>query len=347
MTAKILENHLSTYVNRKLDKLADTELDDFEKTKNAIKSAFLQLDNEIISDGLAAVYEPIPHAEAVCRITPAESGSCALLTLYNPKSSTLHVANAGDSRAVLARPPRDNGTEWTSHPLSVDHTATNADEIARINAEHPGEDSIFRGVRFLGCQVTRSFGDNLRKWPTEALEDSKNGFFGRNYLNRILTPPYETAEPDVQSIQVQPGDVLIIASDGFWSHLSNEDAVHCVKLWMDARNPAGALGKTSGGPEDPERVEPSVQDGNSSNESTNTKSGSLRSSQEEPQRPMYPYDWEMEQEAFIVEHDNIATHLARNALGGNVTDLFRSVMSLLPPKSKEARDDMTVMVVVF
>lgn len=347
MTSKILENHLPTYVNRKLDELADAELDDFEKTKNAIKSAFLQLDNEIISDGLAAVYEPIPHAEAVCRITPAESGSCALLTLYNPKSSTLHVANTGDSRAVLARPPCHNGTEWTSIPLSVDHTATNVDEIARINAEHPGEDSIFRGDRFLSCQVTRSFGDNRRKWPAEALADSKNGFFGRNYMNRIPTPPYETAEPDVQSIQVQTGDILIIATDGFWSHMSNEDAVYCVRLWMDARNPAGTLGKLSGDPEEPETVEHSDRNGNSSNESTKPESGSLHSSQEEPRRQMYPYNWVMQQEDFSVEHDNIASHLARNALGGKETDLFRSVMSLLAPKSKEARDDLTVMVVLF
>lgn len=55
----------------------------------------------------------------------------------------------------------------------------------------------------------------------------------------------------------------------------------------------------------------------------------------------------MERDDFIVENGNVATHLVRNALDGKEQDLFCSVMSLLSPNSKEARDDVTVIVVFF
>lgn len=204
--------------------------------EGAIKSAFVELDNEIVSDGLAAIYEPIPHAEAMCRIAPSSCGSCALLALYDPETSIVYVAGAGDSRAILGRQQNADDGDWVSIPLSVDHSGINTDEIARINADHPGEDRLFSASgRFLGSEVTRSFGDNRRKWPKEALEDWKNGFFGRVYNTNIQTPPYATALPDVKSFKVESGDFLILATDGFWNHVSNEDAVYCVRLWIEAQ----------------------------------------------------------------------------------------------------------------
>ncbi|KAJ5930963.1 hypothetical protein N7466_006456 [Penicillium verhagenii] len=327
-TSSILRNHLHKYVGRKLDQLSAEDLDDYGAIEAAIKSAFTELDDEIVSDGLAAIYEPIPQAEAMCRIAPSSSGSCVLLALYNPERSTLHVAGAGDSRAVLCRQKQDENGDWVSIPLSVDHSSTNPDERARIKAEHPGEDRLFSAIgRFLGSEVTRSFGDNRQKWPREALEDWKNGFFGRVYNSNIQTPPYSTALPDVRNIQVQPGDVLILGTDGFWNHVSNEDAVYCVQLWIEAQAKDRA---------------------NNLEQAENVDLAEVISTPEkDPERNMYPYNWEMEREAFIAEHDNIATHLVQNAFGGKERDLFCSVMSLLPPDSKEARDDVTVIVVLF
>lgn len=62
---------------------------------------------------------------------------------------------------------------------------------------------------------------------------------------------------------------------------------------------------------------------------------------------MYLYNWVMDRNDFIVEDDNIATHLVRNAFGGKERDLFCSVLGLLPPDSKEARDDVNVVVILF
>lgn len=100
---------------------------------------------------------------------------------------------------------------------------------------HPGEDMFTTDGRFLSAEVTRSVGDNRRKWPAKALEDLKRDFWGRVYNRNIPTPPYATAMPDVKNIQVQPGDFLILGTDGFWNHMSNEDAVYCVGLWIEVQ----------------------------------------------------------------------------------------------------------------
>lgn len=176
-TSSILRDYLANYVNRRLDRLSAEELENATAVQEAIKSAFVELDDEIISDGLAALYEPIPHAEAMCRMAPANSGSCALMALYDPDRSILHVAGTGDSRAVLGRRlDNSEGNTWTATVLSVEHTGLNAEEKARIEAKHPGEDMFSTNGRFLSSEVTRSFGDNRRKWPAKALEDLEQDF---------------------------------------------------------------------------------------------------------------------------------------------------------------------------
>lgn len=55
----------------------------------------------------------------------------------------------------------------------------------------------------------------------------------------------------------------------------------------------------------------------------------------------------IERADFVVEEKNVATHLVRNAFGGKDRNLFCSLMSLLPPNSKDTRDDVAVIVVLF
>lgn len=342
-------------MNRKLDRLSAEELENPTAVQEAIKSAFVELDDEIISDGLAALYEPIPHAEAMCRMAPAISGSCALMALYDSDRSTLHVASTGDSRAVLGRRQDDSeGNNWTATVLSVEHTGLNAEEKARVEAEHPGEDMFSTDGRFLSAEVTRSFGDNRRKWPAKALEDLKQDFFGRVYNRNIPTPPYATAMPDVKNTQVQPGDFLILGTDGFWNHMSNEDAVHCVGLWIEAQatsDPKTAelaqILETSSLSPDAPNEDPESPAEKVAVENIDPADTGLQPPEKKPERHTYPYNWMMERADFVMEQNNVATHLVRNAFGGKDQHLFCSLMSLLPPNSKEARDDVTVIVVLF
>ena len=326
----------------------------------------------------------------MCRIAPASSGSCATFAVYDPTSSTVHVANAGDTRALLVRRREseirsesgviqdkdsavddnntvvednskviqdnddvvkdntevvedntkevedgagvakdDNGGKaacndredrWLAIPLSVDHTGRNESERERVNKEHPGEDSLINASgRLLGSAVTRSFGDNRWKWDAEALGDWKTRFFGRGSSPRIKTPPYITATPTIQSHKVHRGDFLVIASDGFWDHISNEDAAHCIGLWADARNADGDGGGIA------QAADSEAEGGGGG----------------------HPYNWAVDRTDFVVEDENAATHLLRNVLGGRKRDLFCSVLSMKAPDAKEAKDDVTVIVAHF
>ena len=329
-TSKILSTALAPYVARRLQVLNPSELRDGELVKGVFDSAFTELDNEIITDAMDAMNSDIPHAEAMCRIAPASSGSCATLAMLDPTDLLLYVACAGDSRAVLGRRTGDKG-RWATMPLSVDQTGFNPDEISRITDEEPGETPIdLESGRVLKCAVTRSFGDNRWKWPSEKLEKWQNQYFGREPLANYHTPPYLTAKPVVQSAKVTPGDFLILASDGFWNHMeSNEDAVHLVSLWLEEK-----------------RSKEMKKDGEASDWQSNPEDPRNKSSYGKSPAG-YPYNWTIPRANFVVEEKNLATHLVRNAFGGILRDLFCSVMSTSPPDSKETRDDVTVIVVLF
>lgn len=109
----------------------------------------------------------------------------------------LYVANAGDSRTVICR-----GTRGT--PLSDDHKPDKPSERRRI--EHAGGTVTFFGcARVNGVLATsRGFGDQeLKQWVT--------------------------AEPEVKKRILDEGDeFLVLATDGLWDVLSNDDAARII-----------------------------------------------------------------------------------------------------------------------
>jgi pyruvate dehydrogenase phosphatase len=165
-------------------------------------------------------------------------------------------------------------------------------------------------------------GDGLWKWPKEVLEECHEGFWLRKLLNGYKTPPYMTAEPVVMTTEVfvsgkQPS-FMIMASDGLWDHVSSEQAVRLVELWMDAKK-RGTIG--------------------------------LQVSKKEKMETQLAWRCnhrrKVEEEDFAVLDENCATHLARNALGGGDEEVLFGVVGGQPPVSRYMRDDITVQVVFF
>lgn len=114
----------------------------------------------------------------------------------------LLVANVGDSRVVACR-------AGSAVPLSIDHKPDRSDERQRI--EQAGGFVIWAGTWRVGgvLAVSRAFGDKLLK-------------------------PYVVAEPEIQEEEIDGVDFIIIASDGLWNVLSNQDAVTIVQNIKDA-----------------------------------------------------------------------------------------------------------------
>ncbi|KAF3323010.1 Protein kinase and PP2C-like domain-containing protein [Carex littledalei] len=112
----------------------------------------------------------------------------------------LYVANAGDCRAILNR----SGQPF---PMSKDHLASCTDERERVTKE--GMDVKWQvdtwRVGPAALQVTRSIGDDDLK-------------------------PAVTAQPEIIETNLSSQDeFLVMASDGLWDVLTNEDVISIIK----------------------------------------------------------------------------------------------------------------------
>lgn len=319
-TSAVLKQALIPYVSSHLGKLPSSSQSD--AVTAAIKRAFVQLDNRIMDTAEQALRSYAPaSAEALAPFAPAAAGSCALLTIFDPISSTLRTAVAGDSRAVLGS--WDPAVEThAARPLSVDQTGFNEEEVARLERLHPGETGAIidpTSGRLLGMAITRAFGDHRWKWPLELVQKAKRDFFAVSPRPRYATPPYMTAEPEVTTTQVRTDDFAILASDGLWDHISSEDAVACISTWL-----AGARGQ---------KKLPEIKD--------SSESGLVVDKEDW-------LSWRATPEDFVFEDgDNAAVCLVKNAFGGRRRELFRGVMTSRDPLSRYVRDDVTVMVIFF
>ncbi|XWS26442.1 hypothetical protein CRYUN_Cryun26dG0032900 [Craigia yunnanensis] len=124
-------------------------------------------------------------------VAPETVGSTAVVALIC--SSHIIVANCGDSRAVLCR-----GKEPMA--LCVDHKPNREDEYERIEAAG-GRVIQWNGYRVFGVlAMSRSIGDRYLK-------------------------PWIIPEPEVMFVpRVKEDECLILASDGLWDVMTNEEA---------------------------------------------------------------------------------------------------------------------------
>lgn len=328
----------------------------------AIKKGFLRLDKEITEDSVQKVLKAQSKPLAAELLAPALSGSCALLSFYDSRSKELRVACTGDSRAVLGR--RNANGKWTATALSVDQTGGNAAEEARMRAEHPNEPYVIANGRVLGgLEPTRAFGDAVYKWTKETQDLLKRTYFTRTPSRHLKTPPYVTAEPVVTTTKVQPesGDFVVMATDGLWEMLTNEEVVGLVGQWLEteARNKGSSppssnstsdswlkswFGSSPGsGSANTLPVESSPSSSSSSSSpNDSTDAGGQRA-------PIRQQQWGVNaaNERFVVKDRNAATHLVRNALGGKDEDMVSALLTLPSPYSRRYRDDLTVEVIFF
>ncbi|OAL48630.1 phophatase 2C family protein-like protein [Pyrenochaeta sp. DS3sAY3a] len=347
VTSAKLRETLISYVARELNTTYKSAVDDPslhfptpEAIDRAIKTGFVRLDNEIVHESVKKVKKAQSKVAAAELLAPALSGSCALLSFYDSRSKLLRVACTGDSRAVLGR--RGPNGKWTATPLSEDQTGGTTSEAERLRKEHPGEPNVVRNGRILGgLEPSRAFGDAYYKWSLETNKELKKSYFARTPSPLLKTPPYVTAEPIITTTKVEPGkgDFVVMATDGLWEMLTNEEVVGLVGQWLDTQgSPSGQGSQTQSwlkswwSTQQQLPVEQSPGD------------------KGEGQRvPIRQEQWGTKNlnERFVVEDKNAATHLVRNALGGKDQDQLSALLTLPSPFSRRYRDDLTVEVIFF
>ncbi|KAI1179891.1 protein phosphatase 2C [Nemania sp. FL0916] len=345
-TSAKLRQSLISYVGRELNttyKAAESlgTTPSPEAIDAAMKAGFIRLDHDIVYDSVEKVLKSNSKRVAAELLGPALSGSCALLSFYDSNSKTLRVACTGDSRAVLGR--RSSSGKWTATALSEDQTGSNPNEASRLRKAHPGESRVVHNGRVLGgLEPTRAFGDASYKWSKDISDRLRASFFARTASPHLKTPPYVTAEPVVTATKIQPdkGDFLVMATDGLWEMLTNEEVVGLVGKWIESQDMGqsksqfeSVWSKIFGSSQKPLPVE-AGQQGGPDGQKTPVRLG---------QWGISPND----KDRFVVKDSNVATHLVRNALGGKNEEQVCALLTLVSPFSRRYRDDLTVQVIFF
>ena len=333
----------------------------------SIKKAFMLLDFLAVDDLTELVLNKrLSKEEGIRLLSLPRAGSCALLGIYNKVKRTFKVAVTGDSRAVLGRRVAldDDTYAYETHVLSVDHNGHNPLEVKRLEAAHPGE-KIFENGRTLGWGMSRAFGDATCKWSLEIQQRLHEEYLGDRIRSNCLTPPYFTAEPDITTTTIRKGDFVVMASDGLWDCLTNEEVVGLVGGWLETRGEEVKIGSKEGIGEGEMvmlpfgKPGPSGQDpkkgfgkgrGNGWPEGSNGGSDEVAKENQNTiwERTDLPvtsikqdntvmYNWWQATKRFVNIDANAAVHLARNALGGADRDLTGALLRLRPPRSRRYR----------
>lgn len=133
--------------------------------------------------------------------------------------------------------------------LTEDHQPSNLRELSRLHNEHPGEEQtvVEKGrdsgpLRVLGgLMPSRAFGNARYKYSLSnqskldaILKFGSPPSYSWLQPPNLKTPPYITANPDVFWKKLDKNDrFLILASDGLFDTISNNDAVSSVVDYMN------------------------------------------------------------------------------------------------------------------
>lgn len=204
--------------------------------RNALHHSFLQLDADLLQemtrrkenrDTLGAAFCPGP-ADVEHLFDEFDSGTTAVVILMTP----LYIicANLGDSRAVLRRGGgtlEQNGDDGQASTicLSTDHRPDCENESVRIRNAGGVVCSGQIGGR-LG--VSRALGDFSFKDRESVLAGSSQAYYRSNVQpeNQMVSavPEIVVVERDVASDRF-----LVLACDGIWDVVSNEECVSLVE----------------------------------------------------------------------------------------------------------------------
>ncbi|MBA0681223.1 hypothetical protein Goari_012874, partial [Gossypium aridum] len=167
---------------------------------------------KFISDTKSAIADAYSHTDSELLKSEnsqnRDAGSTASTAIL--VGDRLLVANVGDSRAVICR-------GGNAIAVSRDHKPDQTDERQRI--EDAGGFVMWAGTWRVGgvLAVSRAFGDRLLK-------------------------QYVVADPEIQEEKIDSSlEFLILASDGLWDVVSNEEAVAMIKPIQDPEQAAKRL----------------------------------------------------------------------------------------------------------
>ncbi|KAJ7032895.1 phosphatase 2C-domain-containing protein [Mycena alexandri] len=284
---------------------------------SVIKTAVKYGDESVLKYFLGRVFSSPSKKNATDGIV-ATSASCMISALYED-----------DGRP--REPDAEGLVKYDLHVLSEDHTPSNPAEKTRVEELHPGEDIIENGA-LLDRPYTRALGDGKLKWAPDVQAKLHKDYLGAPPDPRVKTPPYISAEPDVSTIKVLPGDFLVMTSHWVGECLTDEEVVGLVGAWLNKHGETHLVDVAPATPEPtpPEAIAP--------RELPVDLKG-------EDKTVMYRR-WNVPKRFINVEPTPTA-HIAYNAMGGADTELREALLQLSPAASEGNVKAIGVAVVFF
>ena len=204
------------FVSRFIRQILPEDLSENLKGKDILNET--ELTHKIITETFLIANEKLIEQE---EINSLFSGTTCVSVIYTPER--LLCANIGDSRAVLAR--EEDGV-LKSLPLSRDHKPSEKDEATRILENDGRIQPFFEDGEFIGPP---------RVWLKE---DEVPGLaMTRSFGDRVAATVGTISEPEIKEFPVQEGDkFMLIASDGVWEFMENEEVMGMIKQFYDQNN---------------------------------------------------------------------------------------------------------------
>lgn len=243
--------------------------------------------------------------------------------------------------------------------------------MRRLQREHPADEQqsvIQRGRVLGGLEPTRAFGDGRYKWDRNTQARLIEAFLPNRQSARgppkaLQTPPYVTAEPVVEWRKIPIGHeehappdslvaaasegltslsgststrelrFIIMATDGLWDLMSNQEAVGLV-----AGHLAGIRGEVRAADLQQQCFSPSKSAPALAAKATASDEKAPPSSEHGPHHPLLRTPNHLQK--FSFQDDNLSTHLVRNALGGAARERVAGLLAIPSPESRRYRDDV-------
>eukprot|EP00753_Platysulcus_tardus_P005314 PLAT13167.1.p1 GENE.PLAT13167.1~~PLAT13167.1.p1 ORF type:complete len:378 (-),score=143.88 PLAT13167.1:585-1718(-) len=179
-----------------------------------------------------ALQEKLLVAVASSHVDPLVSGTTAIVGLLH--DGVLHVANVGDSRAILVR--REGG-RLHARALSDDHKPNRADERKRISASSAvimSEADLRPGIGDPSKQFVCRWRDG-EIWYGIMFSRSIGDVDSHTHLGISHEAEMSVHEIDAHDMYV------IVASDGVWDYMTNEEVARVIEGHGDPQKAAKAL----------------------------------------------------------------------------------------------------------
>ncbi|KAG7372896.1 protein phosphatase 2C [Nitzschia inconspicua] len=226
----------STYVQQQLPQMI----------RSALEEQY-SLNTNLIEDSLKQAHIQCNRAlHADSDIDDSYSGTTCVSILLQPNRVT--VSNVGDSRVILGTQQQHQLQKWTAVPLSNDQTPRRQDEAKRCQ-QAGARIMSFGQLQKESRQQQQHDYDGYDEDEDDDVEDppriwAPNGkypgtAFTRSIGDRMAKQFGVCAEPEVLHVTLSDKErVLVLASDGIWDVLSNQEVIDI--CYQHRRDPLSA-----------------------------------------------------------------------------------------------------------